>query len=464
MPASQVQMIQDSVHGMMEFRGMETLVVEVLHTREVQRLRRIRQLGLVHLVFPGGEHSRFVHSLGVAYVAALFGRRLRDSSRDSISPFLLPDDTAIRDFALSALFHDLGHGPLSHAWEREIVGEDYDLVGWKKELGLADDHLLNGRRVKWHVLVGQGFLACQDGELYTKLESFEAGTAERVRAFLLGRYHIPYLPRLLDSDVDVDRADFLRRDSQQCGVTYGGYDLPRLVSTCTVGETDEKQLVVGFEQPKSIRPVEQFLIARRAMYEAVYRHKTVRSAEGMIALFLRRLKAIVFMGQMSDFGDRLVQPLMKMVAGEAIGQRELLSVDDFALQVLIDAVAHADRVDKTLGDLANRILSRDLFKIVPRPSEKIADFLQSPEAYPRIDVILKDKGFADPEYYRIIDKVTFDMLAERKEEWGYFVDLDGRASEMRDHESIRPIRGQRHDYRRLFVPEEAVVAVANLIK
>lgn len=464
MPASQVQMIQDSVHGMMEFRGMETLVVEVLHAREVQRLRRIRQLGLVHLVFPGGEHSRFVHSLGVAHVAAVFGRRLRDTGRDSISPFLLPDDTAIRDFALAALFHDLGHGPLSHAWEREIVGEGYDIAGWKKELGLSGDPLLEDWKGKWHVLVGQAFLAWQNGELHQKLESFETGTSSRVRAFLLGRHHVPYLPRLLDSDVDVDRADFLLRDSQQCGVTYGGYDLARLVSTCTVGETDEKQLVVGFEQPKAVRAVEQFLIARRAMYEAVYRHKTVRSAEGMVALFLRRLKEIVKKGQLKDFGDRLVQPLMKMVAGEAIGQRDLLSVDDFALQVLIDAVAHADGVDKTVVDLANRILSRDLFKIVPRSSEKITDFLQSSDAYPRIDTILREKGYSEPEYYRIIDKVTFDMLAEKKREWGYFVDLDGRATEMREHDSIRPIRGQRQDYRRLFVPEEAVGAVANLIK
>src|SRR5262245_43152849 len=136
MPPSRVQLIQDTVHGMMEFRGMETLVVEVLRTREIQRLRRIRQLGLVHLVFPGGEHSRLVHSLGVAYLAVLFGRQLRDSILDSVSSFLLPDETAIRDFALAALFHDLGHGPLSHAWEREIVGEGYDIARWKNGLGL----------------------------------------------------------------------------------------------------------------------------------------------------------------------------------------------------------------------------------------------------------------------------------------------------------------------------------------
>lgn len=152
MPAGRIQRIQDSVHGLMEFRDMETLVVDVLRTREVQRLRRIRQLGLVHLVFPGGEHSRLVHSLGAAYLAVLFGRRLRDAGRDSLSEFLLPDETAIRDFALATLFHDLAHGPLSHAYEWEIVGENYPISAWKQGLGLQPDDPLLDRPLKWHVL------------------------------------------------------------------------------------------------------------------------------------------------------------------------------------------------------------------------------------------------------------------------------------------------------------------------
>src|SRR5438067_10745592 len=125
MRRSRVRRIQDATHGLMEFRGMETFVVDVLRTREVQRLRRVRQLGLVHLVFPGAEHSRLVHSLGAAYLAVLFGRRLSEATRGYLSKFLIPDEVAVRDFALAALFHDLGHGPLSHAWEREIVGAGY---------------------------------------------------------------------------------------------------------------------------------------------------------------------------------------------------------------------------------------------------------------------------------------------------------------------------------------------------
>ncbi len=462
MPASHVQRIQDSVHGLMEFRGVETLVIEVLRTPEIQRLRRIRQLGLVHLVFPGGEHSRLVHSLGASYLAVLFGRRLSDAGKNILSRFLVPDDFAVRDLALAALFHDLGHGPLSHAWEREIVGEQYDVVRWKEKLGLGSDGLL-GTKPKWHVLVGQALLAWEDGELHKTLERHERGTTERLRAFLLGKYFIPYLPRLLDSDVDVDRADYLRRDTKQCGVAYGGYDLNWLVSTCAIGKSAERELVVGFDKKKALRVVEQFLIARRALYETVYYHKTVRAAEGMVALFLRRLKEVARDSHAQSSLDRIVQPLMAMVAGQAIGPKEVLSVDDFTLHVLIDAMAHADETDVVVGDLARRIIARDLFKLVPSSSERVSDFLRKDDGYDRIYRTIA-KYYPDQErYYLIVDILKFNMLSEHREEWGYFVDTNGVATPMREHEGIRPLWREVQDTVRLFTPAEVVNDLHRLI-
>jgi HD superfamily phosphohydrolase len=134
-----IQRIQDSIHGLMEFRGMETLVVDVLRTPELQRLRRIRQLGLAHLVFPGAEHSRLVHSLGAAWLAVRFGRQLIDTTRGFLIDVLRPSPSSIRDFAVAALCHDLGHGPLSHAWEREVIGDKYDFDKWAAKLGLNDN-------------------------------------------------------------------------------------------------------------------------------------------------------------------------------------------------------------------------------------------------------------------------------------------------------------------------------------
>jgi HD superfamily phosphohydrolase len=172
--------VQDSVHGLMEFRGMETLIIEVLRTPEVQRLRRVRQLGLVHLVFPGAEHSRLVHSLGAAYLAVLFGRQLREPAAQFLSRFLVPDEVAVRDLGLAALFHDLGHGPLSHAWEREIIGEEYDAAKWSAALGLGSDAPV--KRVKWHELVGEALLVWPEGELHRLLEMHERGSSTRLRA------------------------------------------------------------------------------------------------------------------------------------------------------------------------------------------------------------------------------------------------------------------------------------------
>ena len=110
-----------------------------------------------------------------------------------------------------------------------MSGEDFDAEQWKAKLGLSGDVFLR-KSVKWHVLVGQALLAWPDGELHRTLEQHEKGSSERLRAFLLGKYFIPYLPRLLNSDVTVDRADFLRKDSHQCGVAYGGFDLNWLIS------------------------------------------------------------------------------------------------------------------------------------------------------------------------------------------------------------------------------------------
>ena len=102
---------------------------------------------------------------------------------------------------------------------------------------------------------------------------------------LRGSHFVPYLPKLLSSDVDIDRADFVLRDAFQTGVAYGRFDLNWLISTCTIGETITNELVVGFDGTKALRAVEQLLIARRSLYRTVYFHKTVRSAEGMVAMF-----------------------------------------------------------------------------------------------------------------------------------------------------------------------------------
>src|SRR2546423_2603310 len=153
MGRTRIERIQDSVHGLMEFHGMETSVVQVLRAQELQRLRRIRQLGLAHLVFPGAEHSRLVHAIGASFLSTRFSRQLLETTRETLIPFFRPNPSATRDFAIAALCHDLGHGPLSHVWEREVIGEHFDRALWANGLGLGSEPGLE--HLKWHELVWQ---------------------------------------------------------------------------------------------------------------------------------------------------------------------------------------------------------------------------------------------------------------------------------------------------------------------
>jgi HD superfamily phosphohydrolase len=445
----------------MEFKGRESVVIEILRTPELQRLRRIRQLGLAHLVFPGAEHSRLVHSLGAAQLAIRFGRQLAEVSREILVEELRPGDDSIRDLAVAALCHDLGHGPLSHAWEREVVGRNFNREEWVRKLGLeGEDSSLEN--LGWHELVGHALLMWKDGHLHQLLERDESGFSERVSYLLRGQYFLNYLPRLLSSDVDVDRADFLMRDAYQCGVAYGRYDLDRLVSTCTLGHTEANRLVMGFQERKAVRVVEQFLIARHALYETVYYHKTVHSAEGMVGLFLKRLKEILGeenRPRVSEF----VKPMVRIIAGEALEPHELLSLDDFSLWVLLDNISSLSDIDPTVRDLARRIISRDLFKMVPCSPQRLSEFLREEMNYAKLYDVIQPYCTGKAEFYVVVDTTRFSMFSDDEEHMVYFINEDQLATPALAHESIRHHWQRTEDEVRLFTVLEAVEAVKSLI-
>lgn len=441
---------------------METLAIELLRTPEIQRLRKVRQLGLCHLVFPGAEHSRLAHSLGAAWLAVLFGRHLIDSTRGFLISNLRPSADSIRDLAVAALCHDLGHGPLSHAWEREIIGESYNVDLWARKLGLGTEarHQLAG--AKWHELVTFAFLIWPDGQLHRFLEQAEAHSSERIAQILRGHYYLNYLPRLLASDVDVDRADFIRRDTYQTGVAYGRYDLDWLISTCTVGRNDAGELVLGFDARKSHRVIEQFLIARQALYDTVYYHKTVHCAEGMVGLFLRRLRDVLQEGGRVP-AENMLQPYVKAMKQEALDQEEILRLDDFSLFVLIDTIASATAVDATASDLARRLLARDLFKQVHCSTRKIEDFLSQKDGYQILSDVIKPFCRGNPDYYYLVDKGSFRMLHSNKGGLSYLINADRSAVPLKDHDSFKVHHDQVSRFTRLFTLAEAVEAVEKCI-
>lgn len=462
---AKIERVQDPVHGLMMFEGMETSVIEVLRAKELQRLRRIRQLGLAHLVYPGAEHSRLVHSLGCAHLAVRFAKQLVQVGSEFLSQLLIPGPTAIRDLAIAALCHDLGHGPLSHIWEHHVIGEEFDRASWINSLGLdVSDVVLT--KLKWHELVTQAFLAWQDGELYQLLEQQEIGSALRIRRLLVGEYHPGYLPRLINSDVDIDRCDFILRDAHQTGVAYGRCDINWLVSTLAIGVANDK-LVVGFNQLKAPPVIEQLLVARRALYHTVYFHKTVRAAESMVGLFLKRIRDVPEVLKHKDVPMSLFQPYQKILSGNTLEPREILYLDDYSLWSLIQALATSTSIDRTAGNLARRIIARDLFKLVPCETNRLNTFAIREDAHERLRHAVAPYCQGDASYYVCIDSADFTMLCEDESQRTYFVDTESEghpAAHIREHQRIRRHWSDPEKNVRLFVPREAVEAVYEIIE
>src|ERR1700677_3578294 len=463
MPRGRVQRIQDCIHGLMEFHGVEGVIVELLRTPEVSRLRRIKQLGMAHYVFPGGEHSRFAHSLGASYLAIRFTRKLNEIAREIFAHSLCPDEMSTRDMAIAALCHDLGHGPFSHAWEREIITDNFDRDAWVSKLGLPEGKWCS--KLKWHEIVGHGLLLWPDGKLFRLLEQHEEGAAMRIHNLLLGRYHVPHLPRLLGGDIDIDRADFIRRDSVMTGVGVDPFDLEWLISTCTIGElrrSNSKEWVVGFSY-KAIRVIEQFLIARRALYERVYWHKTIRCVEGMMALFLRRLKMVVLDGT-KVLDDRFFGPLIDVINGKPLEQIDLIKLDDSVIQLVIETVAASDIKVYIVRDLARRIVERNLFKIVPVDENALETFRSDPHWNEKLCSVIKPYVLGDPEYYFVVDYRPFTMMSKLETEQVYLIGSDRTAEAAANLSTFSSYREQQLKVQSIFTVLEAVDAVKNLIE
>jgi hypothetical protein len=441
---------------------MSSVIVELLRSEELQRLRRIRQLGLAHFVFPGAEHSRLAHCLGAAFVATLFGKQVSREAEDLLIDPLVPHETAIRDLAVAALCHDLGHGPFSHAWEREVITKSWDRVAWCKALGVTPTDPVVAR-AKWHELVGYAFLGWPDGTLYQMLEAQEKDSADRLRRFIAGQYYLTYLPRLISSDVDVDRSDFLLRDSLMTGVGYGKFDLQWIIShttlgTCEIPGQTSRRWVVGFEKGKALYSVEHVLVARRALYRKVYHHKSVRSVEALLGKFLRRLTYLARAGRLPVDSYLKDSPVIRVASGAAVPPEDLLNIDDYTLWGIVTHLASSPRQDPIIANLARRLNSRDLLKRVAINSDRLEEYFQEhQDAWPTVLRIV-GKYTAEPEYFSILDRPDFTMLETDDSQCAYLIDTrdsSRTAKRLKDHGLFSGSATREKSAVRLFVPHEA---------
>lgn len=367
--------LRDPVHGLVAFEGpTERLVVALLGTREVQRLRQVRQLGFTSLAFPGAEHSRFTHAIGTAHVMVRLLDRLCPGLA-ALPPDQRIDSEAAADAVAAALLHDLGHGPFSHLWE-VLLPEAPRHEQWTTDI-LLDDGT----------------------DVHRVLSGISQGMPDRVAGMIGGQHRIGYLARAVSGILDVDRCDYLLRDSHMTGVSYGIYDLDwvlRALTFAPVACGNDQRWVLAVDGRKGLPPIEGFFLARQFMYQQVYHHKATRAADVLMRAILLRLSERVLDGcppHNTPVG------ILRAVRGEPVRVEDYLQLDDpRLLACMLDWERGRDAV---LCDLTRRLFSRALPKTLPLPEEVHAAPIRE-EALLRAREIVASAGF-DTELYAWLD-------------------------------------------------------------
>ncbi len=406
----QEKVIKDPVHGYIYVH--DPVIWDLLNTREMQRLRRIRQLGTAYLTYPGGEHSRFAHSLGVYEVIR---QVLSHFERNG---YRWPTEDRRLAYA-AGLLHDIGHAPFSHALES----------------------VLNTRHEEW----SEQIIRHPETEVHQVLARVASDFPAQVGDVLGKRYPRRIIVSLVSSQLDGDRLDYLMRDAVMTGVDYGKFDLPRIVRILL---PKDDRLVA---RQSGQHTVEAYLLARYFMYWQVYFHPVCRAAEVLLKNLLARAKALV------EDGAREISPfsaLNRLLAAD-YGVADYLGVDDS----LLLAAMHGwrDHPDGVLADLSRRFLDRHL----PKYRELGAPL--SDERLSAVKDLVRGAGF-DPAYYCTIDEigtVYYDYyLGAQKGVHGdglfLWDEASGALTEM--SQISEPIRAMAQETqrtaRRIFLPEE----------
>jgi len=257
--SNKLKIFNDPIYGFI--RIPSTLIFNVIAEPYFQRLRRISQMGLSYLVYPGAHHTRFHHALGSMHlmlkaIQVLRFKKVEISEKEE------------EGLLIAILLHDIGHGPFSHAMENSIVE------------GISHEHI--------SLLFMKELNRRFNGSLTLAIEIFQ------------GEYSKKFLNQLISSQLDMDRLDYLKRDSFYTGVAEGGINAERLITMLNVVNNE---LVV---EEKGIYSVEKFLMARRFMYWQVYLHKTGLVAEQLLIRILKRARQLVVKGVPLDCSDSLM--------------------------------------------------------------------------------------------------------------------------------------------------------------
>ena len=356
---NQRKIINDPVFGFIQIPY--PLIFDIIEHPYFQRLRRIKQLGLTHLVYPGAQHTRFQHCIGTLHLMNSAISVLRSKGIE------ISDEEA-EAVSIAILLHDVGHGPFSHALEQSLIE------------GITHEDLSR--------LFMEELNRSFSGHLELAIKIFN------------NQYEKKYLYQLVSGQLDMDRLDYLRRDSFFTGVTEGIIGSDRIIKMINVAGDN---LVVD---SKGIYSIEKFLVARRLMYWQVYLHKTVQSAELLLLKILKRAKELAQHGT-PLFGT----PALKFFLYQNVNYISLFGktpiftpsqiLKNFAALDDNDIIASAkiwtESDDKVLAQLCRRLINRNLFKVE-----------------------LQDQPFND-DVLQLLKKWVVRQYDIRKEEADYFV-------------------------------------------
>lgn len=316
-PVNKLKIINDPVYG---FINIPTeFHYDLIQNPYFQRLRRIKQLGLTHYVYPGAVHTRFDHVLGAMHLISVAIRELKRKGHDISAE----EENAV----ISAiLMHDIGHGPLSHSLENTIIkGFNHEAIS---------------------LLFMEKINSETDGNLSLAIDIFK------------NTYKKKFLHDLVSGQLDADRLDYLRRDSFFTGVTEGGIGTDRIIKMLNV--SDDKLVV----EEKGIYSVEQFIVARRIMYWQVYFHKAVLAAEVMLKKAIQRAKLLHENSKIQSANSLqffIDTDEKKFLNKNNFPIEEFADLDDSDITVSLKSwMKHSDIV---LSLLSKKLINRDLFKI-----------------------------------------------------------------------------------------------------
>lgn len=295
--------IRDAIHGDISIE--EEVIKQLIETKEFQRLRNIKQLGLTYLAFPTTEHSRFMHSVGVYYLVTQLLDVLEAKTGQA---FEVKERLALQ---IACLLHDLGHGPFSHTSE-EFFGfnhEDYTIK-------IIED---------------------KDTEVNKVLTNYGESIIEEVVSFIKKTHHNPVLNSILSGTIDVDRMDYLMRDSYFSGVSYGEIDIQRIFNVI-----DIKDNSIVFHE-KGVKALEDIIISRYNMFSQVYLNKKALAYEVLVAEILGELRTLV------DSQFKLpysVEKVLPFFDGN-ISVKDYLLADDLVFLTLINDLANLEDNEQT---------------------------------------------------------------------------------------------------------------------